>query len=120
MASNLKRVWDNFVVIGEVPKSDTYMYRVSIAMKEGIRHIFIRGYYRQSARCQWRATPGTLTVPICLPIGTERTFPWKNLRIMIERAIVESRRLPIEDIDNAVFFNKETRKYEGAPDNDED
>ena len=42
-----KRIWDNFKEIGEVRKSDSIKFVIAAAIRDGVKYINIREFYKR-------------------------------------------------------------------------
>ena len=49
----LKRLWDNYAVIGEVRKSDRIKFVIGAGVRDGVKYINIREFYHKKSEDTW-------------------------------------------------------------------
>lgn len=112
MAENMKRIWDNYKVIGEVKKSDSIKIVVAAAIRDGVRYINMREFYIRKRDNVWMPGRDGLTVPIMIPVkeGTEMLRTYDGLLPLLAGAAKELETMPIEDANNAVYMQRKEKK----------
>ena len=112
MADKMKRVWDNYKVIGEIQKSDSIKIVVAAAIRDGVRYVNLREFYIRKKDNQWMPGRDGLTIPLVIPIkkGTEILKPLKEIVPLLTKTAKELITMPIEDANNAVFMERREKK----------
>ena len=102
----IKRLWDNYKVIGEVQKSDKIKQDVGAGIRDGARYLVIREFYYRKKDDSWQPGKDGITVPLELPInnGTERIEPYKHLSNLMDEAAAELRTMALSDKEHAVYM----------------
>lgn len=108
----MKRIWDNYKVIGEIKKSDSIKIVVAAAIRDGVRYINMREFYIRKRDNVWMPGRDGLTVPIMIPVnnGTEMLKTYAELVPLLASAAKELETMPIEDANNAVYVQKKEKK----------
>lgn len=108
MAENMKRIWDNYKVIGEVKKSDSIKIVVAAAVRDGVKYINLREFYIRKRDNAWMPGRDGLTIPIMIPVkeGTEMLDTYAKIMPLLEATAKELETMPIEDATNAVYVTK--------------
>lgn len=106
-----KRLWDNYMVIGEVQKSDKIKFVVGAGVRDGVRYFNIREFYYVKRDDEWKPGRDGITVPITVPIkkGTEFIGPFDNLIALLLESKSTLNSMPLSDINNAVYVDKKVR-----------
>lgn len=101
-----KKIWDNFVEIGEVRKSEGIKFVIAAATREGFRYINIREFYYRKRDGVWKPGKDGLTLPIKMPInkGKGMLEPAKQMIELISQAIPVAAEIDIADEKNAVWY----------------
>ena len=101
----MKKLWDNYKVIGEVQKSDKIKQVVGAGIRDGARYLVTRELYYRKKDDSWQPGKGGITVPLEVPInnGTERIEPYKHLINLMAKAAVELRAMELSDPEHAVY-----------------
>lgn len=112
MAENMKRIWDNYKVIGEVKKSDSIKIVVAAAIRDGVRYINLREFYIRKRDNVWMPGRDGLTIPLMIPVknGTEMLKTFEAIMPMFNAAAEELQVMPIEDAANAVYMQRKEKK----------
>lgn len=102
----MKKLWDNYKVIGEVQKSDKIKQVVGAGIREGARYLVIREFYYRKKDDSWQPGKDGITVPLELPInnGAERIEPYKHLANLMNEAATELRSMELSDPEHAVYM----------------
>ena len=110
--SDMKRIWDNFKEIGEVQKSDSIKFVIAAAIRDGVKYINIREFYKRKRDEVWMPGRDGITIPLVAPIknGTERLTPYKDMSELIIKAASELDVMPLADEANAVYIEKKEKK----------
>lgn len=112
----LKRVWDNYTVIGEVRKSDSIKFVVAAATRKGFRYINIREFYFQKKNGEWRPGRDGITIPLKAPLNKGERFiaPFKSLHEMLAVAAKFAEKMDLMIAENAVWAEPYTRKAQST------
>ena len=112
MAENMKRIWDNYKVIGEVQKSGSIKFVIAAAIRDGVKYINIREFYIRKKDGVWMPGRDGITIPLVVPIndGKDRLMPYSEMIRLIEGTAKELETLPLADEANAVYAVKKERK----------
>ena len=107
-----KRIWDNFKEIGEVRKSDSIKFVVSAAIRDGVKYINIREFYKRKRDEVWMPGRDGITIPLIVPIneGKERLTPYSEMSALFSKAAAELNIMPLADEANAVYITKKEDK----------
>lgn len=100
-----KRIWDNFVEVGEVRKSDGIKFVVAAATRKGYRFINIREFYLRKADNTWRPGRDGITLPLIAPLNKGETFihPTAEMFKVLKKTVEVLKDLPLMDENNAVW-----------------
>lgn len=106
-----KRLWDNYVVLYEVQKTDKVKYVIAAAIRDGVRYINIREFYYKEANGEWRPSKDGIVIPLMIPIhrGTKLIKPYGNLMIALKNAAKTVSELPLYDEANVVYKIKKEK-----------
>ena len=76
-----KKIWDNFIEIGEVRKSDGLKFVVAAATRNGYRYINIREFYYRNRDLQWVPGRDGITLPLNAPLdkGAKFITPYQDM-----------------------------------------
>lgn len=101
-----KKIWDNFVEVGEVRKSDGIKFVIAAATREGFRYINIREFYFRKRDGVWTPGKDGLTLPIVMPInkGNSILKPASQMIEQIKQAIPVAAGMDLADEKNAVWY----------------
>jgi len=104
-----KRIWDNFVHIGEVQKSEATKLVVSAATRDGYRCINVREWYMKKSDNEWKPGRDGINVPLLSPIkgGKETLHVATGFADLILKCIEQLPDIALVDEDNAVYYTKE-------------
>lgn len=102
----VKRVWDNYRVIGEVQKSDCIKFVVAAAVRDGVKYINIREFYMRKRDGIWKPGRDGITIPMLVPVekGTVLIKPYKELIKLFDQAGEELRTMELYDEKTAVYI----------------
>lgn len=106
-----KRIWDNYKVIGEVRKSDAIKFVVAAAIRDGVKYINIREFYKRKRDEVWMPGRDGITIPLVVPIskGTARLAPCSELTVLIAKTAAELDTMPLADEAHAVYIAKKEK-----------
>ena len=101
----LKRLWDNYVIIGEVQKSSKIKFVVAAAVRDGVKYINIREFYFRQRDGVWRPAKDGITIPLLIPIndGTQWIEPYVELMQVLADAKDTLELMALSDPENAVY-----------------
>ena len=99
-----KRLWDNYIEVGNVRKNDKRKMTIYASTKNGVRYVCVREYYLHSSGT-WRPMWEGLTLPLVLPInkGTERVSICEPTITKILEALEIACNMDLYDENNAVY-----------------
>jgi hypothetical protein len=108
----MKRIWDNYKVIGEVSKSGSIKFVVGAAIRDGVKYINIREFYIRKRDNVWMPGRDGITIPLVVPVnkGAEHLTPYAEMTELIHKAVAELEIMPLADEANAVFIEKKEKK----------
>lgn len=100
-----KRIWDNFVEIGEVRKSDGIKFVISAATREGFRYVNIREFYMRKKDGVWKPGRDGITIPLRAGLNKGETFinPFDTLMKTIASAAEVAATMDLMDEEHAVW-----------------
>lgn len=107
-----KRIWDNFQELGEVQKSESIKFVVAAAIRDGVKYINIREFYKRKRDEAWMPGRDGITIPLVVPInkGTERLTPYVEMIALFNKAAEVFETMPLADEANAVYITKKERQ----------
>lgn len=107
-----KRIWDNFQELGEVQKSESIKFVVAAAIRDGVKYINIREFYKRKRDEVWMPGRDGITIPLVVPInkGTERLTPYVEMIALFNKAVEVFETMPLADEANAVYITKKERQ----------
>ena len=102
----MKRIWDNFKVVGEVQKSDAIKFVIAAAVRDGVKYINIREFYIKKSTGEWKPGRDGITIPLLVPIekGSTLIKPIDGFAKVLLQAQKEANSMPLEDKANAVYM----------------
>ena len=103
--TKMKRIWDNYVVVGEVRKSEGIKLVVAAATREGFRYLNIREFYMRKRDGEWRPGRDGITIPLKASINKGASFisPFEDMLALIQKASDVVSTLELMDEKNAVW-----------------
>lgn len=110
--TEMKRIWDNYKVIGEVRKSGSTKFVIGAAIRDGVKYINIREFYIRKRDNVWMPGRDGITIPLVVPInkGTEHLTPYAEMTDLIHKAVAELETMPLADEASAVYVEKKETK----------
>lgn len=110
--ANQKRIWDNYKVIGEAQKSDSIKFVVAAGIRDGVRYINVREFYKRKKDNVWMPGRDGITIPLVSPIkeGTALITPYLAMTKLFEETSKELNVMPLSDEANAVYMVKKEAK----------
>lgn len=104
------KVWDNCVVVAEIPKTNTMKIVVQLCAKEGVKHINFREFYYSKKAGEWKPSKSGFSMPVQYPFKKDGDLMYINaLRQMIDAlqsALDQAKGFKLWDDDNAVYVQK--------------
>ena len=106
-----KRIWDNFKEIGEVQKSGSIKLVISAAIRDGVKYINIREFYKRKRDEVWMPGRDGITIPLVVPVnnGADRLTPYSEMTALISKAAEELDTMPLADEAHAVYITKKEK-----------
>lgn len=102
--TSAKKLWDNYQVICEIPKSDRLKFVVAGGTRDGFRCLSIREFYKRKADGAWMPGRDGILIPIKSPLYKDAV---DNTPIFIEPLYELMAALP-----SAVKFLEEMELYD--------
>jgi hypothetical protein len=101
-----KKIWDNFVEIGEIRKSAAIKFVIATAARDGIKYINIREFYYRKRDLQWIPGRDGITIPVELPLagGTMVITPFHDFMEAFKVADKAFETLDLYDDANARWY----------------
>lgn len=101
----LKRLWDNYVVVGEVQKSSKIKFVVAAGVRDGVKYINIREFYFRKRDGEWRPAKDGITIPLLIPIndGTQLIEPYVELMQVLADTKDTLELMELSDPNNAIY-----------------
>lgn len=101
----LKRLWDNYIVIGEVQKSSRIKFVIAAGVRDGVKYINIREFYLRQRDGEWRPAKDGITIPLLIPIndGTQLIEPYNEFIQVLADAKDTLELMELSDPENAVY-----------------
>lgn len=111
-ASPTKRIWDNYLVIGEVQKNNRIKFVFGAGIRDGVRYINIREFYKRKKDGVWRPGRDGITIPLAVPIeeGTKILEPFRPFVDMLETVKDSLYLMDLYDEENAVYVEPKESK----------
>ena len=106
-----KRIWDNFKEIGEVRKSDSIKFIIAAAIRDGVKYINIREFYKRKRDEVWMPGRDGITIPLVVPVnnGADRLTPYSEMVELISKAATELGTMELADEAHAVYITKKEK-----------
>lgn len=106
-----KRIWDNFKEIGEVRKSDSIKFVIAAAIRDGVKYINIREFYKRKRDEVWMPGRDGITIPLVVPVnnGADRLTPYSGMVELISKAATELETMELADEAHAVYITKKEK-----------
>ena len=106
-----KRIWDNFKEIGEVRKSDSIKFIIAAAIRDGVKYINIREFYKRKKDEVWMPGRDGITIPLVVPVnnGADRLTPYSEMAELISKAATELETMELADEEHAVYITKKEK-----------
>lgn len=101
-----KRIWDNYMPLFEIRKSDRIKFVVAAATRDGFRYVNIREFYLRQRDQEWRPGRDGITIPLKAPVdkGTKMIYPAGDMLDAIRKAMEHVETMPLSDPANEVWF----------------
>lgn len=114
-----KKLWDNYIEIARVRKSDRLCLVVAAGTREGYRCINIREFYYVKRDDMWKPGRDGIVIPIVAPLGKTRRpdpnklpeiiYPLKELLQALIIAADTAMTMDLEDPDKAIWAKPKVR-----------
>ena len=107
----LKRIWDNYKVVGEAQKNERLKFVIATGTRDGYRCVIIREFYLRKADNTWRPGRDGIIIPLISPLkgmfnedGTPQTvLPFNQMLAALPAAYEEARTMELFDKENEVW-----------------
>jgi hypothetical protein len=102
----MRKVWDNYKVIGEVTKTDRTKFVVALGTRDGVKYINIREFYLKKREQIWKPSLLGITVPLTYPIqeGTKILRPATGLMNLMLMAAKAAPDFPLADPEHEIWY----------------
>jgi hypothetical protein len=102
----MRKVWDNYRVIGEVTKSDRTKFVVALGTRDGVKYINIREFYLKKKEQIWKPSLEGISIPLTYPIqeGTKILRPATGLMNLITMAVQQSPDFALADPEHEIWY----------------
>ena len=103
----MRKIWDNYKVIGEVKKSEATKVVVSLGARDGVKCINIRAWYLKKRNPDWAPALEGMVIPLAGIIdGAINGSIGPQFLSLIDQALREAPSFAIEDPAHAVYIPK--------------
>lgn len=104
----MKKIWDNYIVIGEVKKSAGIKFVVAAAVRDSVRYINIREFYIRKRDNVWMPGRDGITMPLIVPLekNTVQLVPYAEMMALLQKTADVAYNMPMIDKNNAVYIPK--------------
>ena len=101
-----KKIWDNFIEVGEVRKSDGIKFVIAAATRDGFRYVNIREFYMRKRDGIWMPGRDGITIPLkaTLNKGAEFIEPAEAMINIITEAMNYAQKMDLADDSRAVYM----------------
>lgn len=106
-----RRVWDNYVVVGEVQKSASIKIQLAAAVRNGIKYLNVREFYKKKTEEVWKPGRDGITIPLLFPLENGQTIikPYEDLIKLLEATAETLEDIELYDEANAVLYVKKEK-----------
>lgn len=112
----VRRLWDNYQIIGEVIKSTNRKFVVAACTVDGYRYLSITEFYYRVCDCTWQPSSVGITVPVMCPDFANMTDdglptmmrPLDALIELIDQAKSTVETMELVDPDNRIYIARRT------------
>jgi hypothetical protein len=113
----MKRIWDNYAVVGGLQKSPRQKFVFGAGVRDGIKYINIREFYYSKKRQEWRPGRDGITVPIVYPLelNTKQLKPWEMFIALFLKTADQLETMELYDEDNSVYMMVKENKIIYGP-----
>lgn len=117
-ATDPKRIWDNYRVIGTIRKSTMRKIQVSAGTISGYRSVCIKEYYKRYDRDEWLPSYKSITIPLRAvvkelhlkePTIPEFLTPMQDLLALVYEAIEVASTMELHDPNNEVWIQRKIK-----------
>ena len=101
-----KKIWDNFIEVAEVRKSDGIKFVIAAATRDGYRYVNIREFYMRKKDGVWMPGRDGITIPLRAPLNKGELFinPADNMMDELSDAIGIALKMDLADDSKAVYM----------------
>ena len=100
-----KKIWDNCMLIGEVPRTEGGKFKIELVARDGVKYVNIRLWYKRKTDNEWKPSATGISIPIAIPIGMEVKRPAAEMLELIKECLEKAEDFPLEDENNAVWWD---------------
>lgn len=106
-----KKLWDNYLIIGEVRKNNRIKFVFGAGIRDGVRYLNIREFYLRQRDGVWNPGKDGITIPLRVPVeeGTKVIEPYVDFIAMMERTKESLEIMDLSDEENAVYVEMKVR-----------
>lgn len=104
--SEMKKIWDNHEIIGEVQKSNATKLVVTLATREGVKYINIREWYKKQSDNIWRPGSAGIILPVSATVAGQEVECAIEFLNLVDIATNLSKDFALADDEKAVWVTK--------------
>jgi len=110
----VRRIWDNYEIIGEVPKAKGIKFVVAAGTRHGVRYIHIQEYYKRKSMQDWKPSKHGITIPLknLINNGEQVIMPYVDLLELMEKTAERAAEMPLHDKNNEIVIERRIDKHE--------
>ena len=107
-----KRIWDNYLEVGEVQKNNKIKFVFGAGIRDGVRYINVREFYKRQSDGVWKPGRDGITVPLAVPVeeGTMILRPYPEFLAMLGKVKECLELMDLYDEENAVYAIPKEKK----------
>lgn len=108
-----KKIWDNYIEVARVQKSDRLCFVIAAGTRDGFRCISVREFYYVKRDNAWKPGRDGIIIPLVMPLGRTRkpdpknppTFikPYVELLKALEQASDVATDMALKDPENEIW-----------------
>ena len=92
-------------------KSDSIKFVIAAAIRDGVKYINIREFYKRKRDEVWMPGRDGITIPLVVPVnnGAGRLAPYSEMVELISKAATELETMELADEEHAVYITKKEK-----------
>lgn len=110
----VRRIWDNYEIIGEVLKAKGIKFVVAAGTRHGVRYVHIQEYYKRKSMQDWKPGRHGITIPLknLINNGEQMITPYADLLKLVEKTAERAAEMPLHDKNNEIVIERRIDIYE--------